>query len=83
VRHDLYSLAEIVALSLALDDVLVYFAGGDVVVASEGDVEVALVVAEIEVDFAAVRENEYLAMPVVCSVLCGAAARVKHTPSGS
>ena len=42
---------------------LVDLARGDVVVASEGDIEVALVVAEIEVDFAAVGENENLAVP--------------------
>jgi hypothetical protein len=68
VRHDLHSLAEIIALALALDDVLVDLARGDVVVASKGDVKVALVVAEIEVDFAAVGENEYLAVPAICSV---------------
>jgi hypothetical protein len=63
VRHDLHRLAEIVALALALDDVLVDLAGGDVVVACEGDVKVALVVAQVEVDFAAVGEDEDLAMP--------------------
>jgi hypothetical protein len=48
--------------------VLVDLARGDVVVAREGDVQVALVVAEIEVDLAAVREDEDLAVPVRCSV---------------
>jgi hypothetical protein len=63
VWHDLYGFAQVVALALALDDVLVDLARRDVVVASEGDVEVALVVAEIEVDFAAVGEDKNLAMP--------------------
>jgi hypothetical protein len=67
VRHDLHSLAKIVALALALNDVLVDLACGDIVVASEGDVEIALVVSEIEVDFAAVGENEYLAVPTMYS----------------
>lgn len=62
--HDLHGFAQVVALALTLDDMLVDLARGDVVVACEGDVEVALVVAEIEVDFAAVGENEYFAMPV-------------------
>jgi hypothetical protein len=43
--------------------VLVYLASSDIVVAGEGDVEVALVVAEIEVDFAAVGQDEDLAVP--------------------
>jgi hypothetical protein len=54
VGNDLDGFAQVVALALALDNMLVYLARGDVIVASEGNVEVALVVAEIEVDFAAV-----------------------------
>jgi hypothetical protein len=68
VWNDLYGFTQIVALALTLDDVLVDFASGDVVIAGEGDVEVPLVVAEIEVDFAAVREDEDFAMPMVCLV---------------
>lgn len=60
---DLYGFTQVVALALAFDNVLVDLASGDVVVAGEGDVEVALVVAKIEVDFAAVGEDEYFAMP--------------------
>lgn len=63
VWDDLYGFTQVVALALALDNVLVDLASGDVVVAGEGDVEVALVVAKIEVDFAAVGEDEYFAMP--------------------
>jgi hypothetical protein len=68
VRYDLYRLAEVVAFALALDDVLIDFTSCDVVVASEGDVEVALVVAEIEINFAAVGEDEHFAVPVARSV---------------
>jgi hypothetical protein len=55
--------AQVVSSALFLDDVLVDLAGGDVVFARQGNVEVALVVAEIEVDFTAVVENKDLAMP--------------------
>ena len=68
VRHHLNGLAQVRPLALLLDDMLVYLAGGDVVIACEGDVQVALVVAEIEIDFAAVGENEDLAVPVGCSM---------------
>jgi hypothetical protein len=63
VRHDLDRLAQIVALALALDDMLVDLARRDVVRARQSDVQVALVVAEIEVDLAAVGENEDFAVP--------------------
>jgi hypothetical protein len=66
VGYHLHRLAEIVAFALALNDVLVDLAGCDVVVACEGDVEVTLVVAEIEIDFAAVGEDEYFAVPLTC-----------------
>lgn len=56
--HDLHRLAKVVAAALLLDDVEVDLAGGDVVLAREADREVALVVAEIEVDFAACKRSE-------------------------
>jgi hypothetical protein len=68
VRDDLHRLAQIVAAALALDDMLVDLARGDVVLARQGDVEVALVVAEIEVDLAAVGEDEDLAVPASVSI---------------
>lgn len=67
VRDDLHRLAQIIALALALDDLLVDLARRDVVVARQGNVEVALVVAEIQVDFAAVGEDEDFAMPMSVS----------------
>jgi len=65
VRHHLHGAAEVVASPLALDDGLVDLAGRDVVLAGDGDVQVALVVAQVEVDFAAVVEDEDFAMPLV------------------
>lgn len=38
VWHDLDRLAKVVTLPLALDNVLIYLAGGDVVLAGQGDV---------------------------------------------
>lgn len=83
VRDNLYGLAEIVAFSLALDNVLVDFASCDVVVASEGDVEVSLVVAEIEVDFTTIGEHEDLAMPVLFSTQFEVKFMTVRTPWGS
>lgn len=68
VWHDLDGAAEVVAATLLLDDVLVDLASCDVVLAREGDVEVALVVTEIEVDLSAVIENEDFTVPDVLLV---------------
>lgn len=68
MRNDLYRLAKIIALALALDDMLVNLTSGDVVIAGKGNVKVTLVVAEIEIDFAAVGEDEYFAVPACCLV---------------
>lgn len=58
VRHDLDRLSEIIAPALTLDDMLVDLARCDVVLACQGDIEIALVVSEIEVDFSAVVEDK-------------------------
>lgn len=68
VRNYLYGFTQIVALALAFDDVLVDLARGDVVITGQGDVEVTFVVAEIEVDFAAVGEDEDFAVPMTFSL---------------
>ena len=39
---------------LLVDDLAVYFSSGDVIVATQSDVEVAFVVAEVEIDLATV-----------------------------
>ena len=68
VRDDLNGLTQVCPLPLLLDNVLVYLARSNIVVSCESDVQVALVVAKIEIDLAAVGENEDLAMPVDCSM---------------
>mmetsp|Transcript_45722 Transcript_45722/g.108344 ORF Transcript_45722/g.108344 Transcript_45722/m.108344 type:complete len:242 (-) Transcript_45722:77-802(-) len=62
VRHNLHSLAEVLALPLPLNHLLVDLARRDVVVRTQGDVQKALVVAQIEVGFAAIVQDEGLAM---------------------
>lgn len=66
MRDDLNSLAEVVTFSLAFDDMLVDLAGCDVIIACKGNVQVAFVVAEIEVNFSTIGEDENFAMPVQC-----------------
>lgn len=67
VRHNLHRLAEIVTPTLTLNDMLVYLSSCDVVLACEGDVEVALVVAKIEVDFTAIVQDKNFTVPVIRS----------------
>mmetsp|Transcript_61132 Transcript_61132/g.146013 ORF Transcript_61132/g.146013 Transcript_61132/m.146013 type:complete len:357 (+) Transcript_61132:1083-2153(+) len=62
VRHHLDSLAEVLALALLLDDLLVHLARRDVVVRAQGDIEEAFIVAEIQVRLAAVVQHERLAV---------------------
>ena len=62
VRNDLHGRAEIVAAPLALDDVLVDAAGGDVVGLVGRAVGEALVVAEVEVGLRPVVGDEHLAV---------------------
>lgn len=68
VWHDLNGAAEVVAATLFLDYVLVDLAGCDVVLAGESDVEVALVVTKIEIDFSTVVEDENFTVPNVLLV---------------
>ena len=63
MRDHLYGTAQVVAAALTLDDVPVDFASRDVVLTRERDVEVALVVPKVEVNLAAVVENEDFAVP--------------------
>lgn len=69
VGHHLHSTAKVVTSSLSLDDVQVDLAGGDVIFSSQCYVQVPLVVAQVEVDFSAVVEDENLPMPVDFLVL--------------
>lgn len=65
VRNYLYCVTKVVASSLLLDDMLVDFACRDVVVSSQGDVQVSLVVAQVQVDFTTIVKNEAFTMSVV------------------
>src|SRR5579864_1245850 len=62
VRDHLHGLAKIVAAALALDDLLVDAAGGDVIGLREARMREALVMPEIKVGFRAVVGHEDLAM---------------------
>lgn len=63
VRHNLHRFPKIVAATFTFDYVLVDLASCDVVLSSECDVEVALVVSKVEVDFTAIIENKNFTMP--------------------
>lgn len=65
VRNYLYCVTKVVASSLLLDDMLVDLACRDVVVSSQGDVQVSLVVAQVQVDFTTIVKNEAFAMSVM------------------
>lgn len=64
VRDNLDGFAKEVALALLVDDLLVDLAGGDAVAARQGNVEVSLVVAQVEIDLTAVGQDEALSMPM-------------------
>lgn len=57
MRNNLYRLSQVVAATLTLNYVLVDLAGGDILVAREGDVQVTFIVSEIEIDFTAIVED--------------------------
>jgi hypothetical protein len=63
MRHNLDGLSEVIAPSLTLDYVLVDLARCNIALASEGNVEVTLVVPEIEVDFSAIVEDKDFTVP--------------------
>lgn len=63
MRHNLDSLSEVIAPTLTLDYVLVDLSRCDIALACEGDVEIALVVSEVEVDFSAVIEDKDFTVP--------------------
>ena len=64
MRHHLDGLAQVVALALAVDDSLVYAAGGDAVVACGVDTREALVVTEVKVGLKTVVRDVALAVLV-------------------
>jgi hypothetical protein len=62
--NDLNCASEVIATSLLLDNMLVDLAGCDVVLASERNVEITLVVSEVEVYFSAIVKDEHFTVPV-------------------
>ncbi len=62
VRNHLHGLAEIIAAALALNDLFVNAAAGEVVGAGERGVREALVMAEIEIGFGAIVGDENFAV---------------------
>ena len=62
MRDHLHGLAQVLALALLRDDALVNLAGGDVVVPRQSRIHESLVVAQVQVGFAAVVQNEHLAV---------------------
>jgi hypothetical protein len=69
MRHNLDGLSQIVTPTLTLNYVLIYFAGGDVILAGECDIEIALVVPEVEVDFSAIIKDKDFPVPVTASTM--------------
>ena len=63
VRNDLDGFPQVPTLALLFDDVLVYLAGGDVVLSSQCDIQVSFVIAKVEIDFSTVVKNKHLPMP--------------------
>ena len=62
VWHNLYCLSKVISSSLGFNDLHVDFAGCDVVVFREGDVEVSLVVSQVKIDFSSIVEHKHFTM---------------------
>lgn len=62
VRHHLHSPTKIISTTFALYNMLIYLASRYIVLARKGDVQIALVIAQVEVDLPAVVEDEDLTM---------------------
>ena len=63
--HNLDGLPKIVATTLTFNYVLIYFSSRDIVLAGKCYVEIAFIVAEVEVDFTAVVKDKDLPVPVI------------------
>lgn len=64
MRDDLHGFAQVVTSPLFLYHMLIDLASRDVIVSSQGNVQVSFVVSEVEVDFTTVVEDKALAVPV-------------------
>lgn len=56
--HDLNRLSQVGSCTFPLNDMLVYLASGNVVLALEGNVEVSLVVSEIQINLSSIVKDE-------------------------
>ena len=64
VWNDLYSMSKVITASFFEDDMLIDLSSRNVVVAGQCDVEVALVVSKIQIDFSTVIEDKAFTVPV-------------------
>lgn len=78
VRNDLHGATKVIAAPLLLNDMLVDLAGCDVILTSESNVQVALVVSEVEINFSTVIENKDFTMPVNNLLACFRAYYRRH-----
>ena len=70
MRHHLHRSTQIVSSTFALNDMLIYLAGRDVVFPRQSDAQVAFVIAKVQVDLTAVVEDENFAVSASASVAC-------------
>ena len=63
VRNNLHGPADVVASSLALNDMMIDFSRRDVVFLGQCDVQVTFVVAQVKINFSPIVENKDLSMP--------------------
>lgn len=68
--NDLHRVSQIITSALFLNDVSIDLASGDVVFSSQGNVEVPLVVAQVEVDLTTVVKNKDFSVPCLVLVSC-------------
>lgn len=71
MRDHLDGLAQIIALSLPVNDMLVHFAGCDAVFSCQGDVEVSFVVSQVKIDFTAIIQHKTFSVPKDCQKRAG------------
>ena len=62
MRNNLYSLAQIIATALLVENIPVYLAGGDIGALGQVDVDETLIVAQIQIGFCTIIGNKNLAV---------------------
>ena len=79
MRNNLDGFAQIVASTLLFDDFGKDFSEGNVVFPAQGDVEIAFIIAQIQVDFTAIVENKAFAVSGRVSTCCVLTPCPPHT----